>query len=145
MFGFRTAFGGGKSTGFALVYDNKEALKFEPRYRLIRVSTAASWTGLSSGKQLNEGLTLAFPVWSRAEEGPHCTQAPQGAQEPSQEVPRNSGREEVGGRKEKVIAFTLIWSAVERGRGRSTRGGNICSTWVASVGCNVHDFCYHFT
>jgi small subunit ribosomal protein S24e len=37
VFGFRTQFGGGKSTGFALVYDNKEALSFEPKYRLVRV------------------------------------------------------------------------------------------------------------
>jgi len=37
VFGFRTAFGGGKSTGFGLVYESQEALKnFEPRYRLIR-------------------------------------------------------------------------------------------------------------
>ena len=37
MFGFRTKFGGGKSTGFGLIYDNEEAcLKFEPKYRLIR-------------------------------------------------------------------------------------------------------------
>jgi hypothetical protein len=36
--GFRTAFGGGKSTGFALVYDSQEAAhKFEPKYRLLRV------------------------------------------------------------------------------------------------------------
>jgi small subunit ribosomal protein S24e len=40
VFGFRTAFGGGKSTGFALVYESKEALKFEPRYRLVRVRCA---------------------------------------------------------------------------------------------------------
>ena len=37
VFGFRTQFGGGKSTGFALVYDTKESLKFEPRHRLVRV------------------------------------------------------------------------------------------------------------
>ncbi|KAJ3272811.1 ribosomal 40S subunit protein S24B [Terramyces sp. JEL0728] len=37
VFGFRTAFGGGKSTGFALVYDTLDAAKkFEPKYRLIR-------------------------------------------------------------------------------------------------------------
>ena len=37
LFGFKTAFGGGKSTGFGLVYDDKEsALKFEPKYRLVR-------------------------------------------------------------------------------------------------------------
>ncbi|KAF8565532.1 hypothetical protein P879_10255 [Paragonimus westermani] len=36
-FGFRTKFGGGKSTGFALVYDSLDhAKKFEPRYRLAR-------------------------------------------------------------------------------------------------------------
>lgn len=37
-FGFRTAFGGGKSTGFALIYDNLDvAKKYEPKYRLVRV------------------------------------------------------------------------------------------------------------
>jgi small subunit ribosomal protein S24e len=44
VFGFRTQFGGGKSTGFALIYDSKDALKFEPRYRLIRVSLAVHST-----------------------------------------------------------------------------------------------------
>merc|ERR1711946_92009 len=34
-FGFRTHFGGGKTTGFALVYDNMDLLKkFEPKHRL---------------------------------------------------------------------------------------------------------------
>ncbi len=38
-FGFRTAFGGGKSTGFALIYDSMDFLKKnEPKYRLARVS-----------------------------------------------------------------------------------------------------------
>jgi len=37
LFGFRTQFGGGKSTGFGLIYDNiAAAKKFEPKYRLIR-------------------------------------------------------------------------------------------------------------
>lgn len=36
-FGFRTKFGGGKSTGFCVIYDNEDACrKFEPKYRLIR-------------------------------------------------------------------------------------------------------------
>ncbi|XP_063883672.1 small ribosomal subunit protein eS24-like [Scylla paramamosain] len=36
-FGFRTQFGGGKSTGFALVYDTLDyAKKIEPKYRLVR-------------------------------------------------------------------------------------------------------------
>ncbi len=34
-------FGGGKSTGFGLIYDNLDsAKKFEPKYRLIRVRSA---------------------------------------------------------------------------------------------------------
>jgi len=37
LFGFRTKFGGGKSTAFCLIYDNEEAIrKFEPKHRLIR-------------------------------------------------------------------------------------------------------------
>merc|ERR1712227_915845 len=36
-FGFKTNFGGGKSTGFALIYDTLDfAKKFEPKYRLVR-------------------------------------------------------------------------------------------------------------
>merc|ERR1711976_654127 len=36
-FGFRTHFGGGKTTGFGLVYDSLDyAKKFEPKYRLAR-------------------------------------------------------------------------------------------------------------
>jgi len=42
-FGFKTLFGGGRSTGFALIYDSEEAQKkFEPRYRLVRVSAPFS-------------------------------------------------------------------------------------------------------
>lgn len=38
-FGFKTQFGGGKTTGFALIYDTLDyAKKFEPKYRLARVS-----------------------------------------------------------------------------------------------------------
>jgi small subunit ribosomal protein S24e len=37
LFGFDTKFGGGKTTGFCLIYDNLESLKkFEPKFRLIR-------------------------------------------------------------------------------------------------------------
>ena len=36
-FGFRTKFGGGKSTGFCFIYDNEDAMmKFEPKHRMIR-------------------------------------------------------------------------------------------------------------
>jgi small subunit ribosomal protein S24e len=40
-FGFRTQFGGGRSTGFALIYDDEASQKkFEPKHRLVRVSLA---------------------------------------------------------------------------------------------------------
>ncbi|KAL5379153.1 ribosomal protein S24A [Paraphaeosphaeria sporulosa] len=42
VFGFKTHFGGGKSTGFALIYDSNEAMKkFEPHYRLVRYGMAS--------------------------------------------------------------------------------------------------------
>jgi len=38
LFGFKTQFGGGKSTGFCLIYDGPESLvKYEPLHRLRRV------------------------------------------------------------------------------------------------------------
>jgi small subunit ribosomal protein S24e len=37
-FGFKTTFGGGRSTGFALIYDDEVSQKkFEPRHRLVSV------------------------------------------------------------------------------------------------------------
>jgi small subunit ribosomal protein S24e len=53
LFGFKTQFGGGKSTGFCLVYDNQLALKkFEPKYRLIRAGFLTAVT--KSRKQRKE-------------------------------------------------------------------------------------------
>ena len=41
VFGFRTQFGGSKSTGFGLVYNSvADAKKFEPTYRLVRYGLA---------------------------------------------------------------------------------------------------------
>jgi len=43
VFKFRTHFGGGKSSGFGLIYDTVEsAKKFEPKYRLIRVNALSN-------------------------------------------------------------------------------------------------------
>ena len=39
VYGFHHQFGGGKSSGFALIYDTADdAKKFEPKHRLARVS-----------------------------------------------------------------------------------------------------------
>ncbi|EDR14992.1 40S ribosomal protein S24, partial [Laccaria bicolor S238N-H82] len=41
-FGLRTHFGGGRSTGFALIYDDEASQKkFEPKYRLVRSGLAS--------------------------------------------------------------------------------------------------------
>ena len=41
LFGFRTKFGGGKSTGFCLIYDNEDSMrKFEPKHRIVRKGMA---------------------------------------------------------------------------------------------------------
>lgn len=42
VFGFKTQFGGGKTTGFAMIYDSLDyAKKNEPKYRLTRVSRSS--------------------------------------------------------------------------------------------------------
>lgn len=53
-------FGGGKSTGFGLIYDTLDAAKkFEPKYRLIRVR--GRWK------------CLAWPIgWGMARMGSPC-------------------------------------------------------------------------
>ena len=53
LFGFKTQFGGGKSTGFGLVYDSIDAAKkFEPKHRLRRNGLESEKTG--SRKQRKE-------------------------------------------------------------------------------------------
>jgi len=58
-FGFKTAFGGGRSSGFALIYDSLDvAKKFEPKYRLGRVSSIQSVDEINEVAQL---LDLVLP------------------------------------------------------------------------------------
>jgi small subunit ribosomal protein S24e len=61
-FGFKTAFGGGKSTGFGLIYDNQQVAKrFEPRYRLVREKLAEK--GTIGRKQRKERKNKAKKQW----------------------------------------------------------------------------------
>jgi len=61
-FGFRTVFGGGRSTGFALIYENIEAAKkYEPKYRLARAGLGAARSG--SRKQIKEKKNRQKKVW----------------------------------------------------------------------------------
>lgn len=50
LYGFRTQFGGGKSTGFGLIYDSTEAAKkLVPKYLHVRVRGAAGETEQGGG------------------------------------------------------------------------------------------------
>ncbi|KAH0468583.1 40S ribosomal protein S24-1 [Dendrobium catenatum] len=61
VFKFRTHFGGGKSTGFGLIYDSVEsAKKFEPKYRLIRNGLATKVE--KSRKQMKERKNRAKKI-----------------------------------------------------------------------------------
>lgn len=75
VFGMRTQFGGGKSSGFGLIYDNVEvAKKFEPKYRLVRVSR-----GLAGAKRrVPDGGWWAPAGAERHVPGGRCYFAPWG-------------------------------------------------------------------
>ncbi|XP_050365096.1 40S ribosomal protein S24-1-like [Argentina anserina] len=61
VFKFRTHFGGGKSTGFGLIFDSVEnAKKFEPKYRLIRNGLETKVA--KSRKQLKERKNRAKKI-----------------------------------------------------------------------------------
>merc|ERR1719395_246612 len=46
LFGLKTHFGGGRSSGFGLIYENKDKMKkFEPSYRLKRAGVASDKKG----------------------------------------------------------------------------------------------------
>ena len=62
VFGFRTVFGGGRSSGFALIYDSEEeAKKYEPKFRLARNGLAKKREG--SRKQIKEKKNRQKKVW----------------------------------------------------------------------------------
>lgn len=53
IFGYKMAFGGGKTSAFCLIYDNLTALKrCEPKYRMVRQGLAEATEG--SAKQKKE-------------------------------------------------------------------------------------------
>lgn len=62
-FGFRTHFGGGRSTGFALIYDDEASQrKFEPGYRLVRVRPYL-WFSFQI-RSFSTRWTCVYPGWS---------------------------------------------------------------------------------
>jgi small subunit ribosomal protein S24e len=65
-FGLRTQFGGGRSTGFGLIYDDEATQrKFEPKYRLIRVRAFFLAFSESAQLWLQSGLVAKVEKTSR--------------------------------------------------------------------------------
>lgn len=104
VFGFRTQFGGGKSTGFALVYDSHEALKkFEPHYRLVRIGAASKIEKASRQQR----MSLAS-LWVNSGILTHHRQT---TQEPLQEVPwyrQDQGSQEEQGLNHSFIGVMMV-------------------------------------
>jgi hypothetical protein len=63
----RPQFGGGKSTGFGLIYDDVKAAKqFEPKYRLIRVRSRRLRAGAQRAA-LTTGWACCSCMWQRVD------------------------------------------------------------------------------
>lgn len=64
LYGFKVAFGGGRSTGFGMIYDNLVAAKkFEPKYRLTRVRSPAATPAVGSiSRKTGRTLRVVEPV-----------------------------------------------------------------------------------
>lgn len=64
LFGFRNKFGGDRSSGFCLIYENLEVLKkFEPKYRLARLGLGGNKPMDSSRKKIKELKNRQKKVW----------------------------------------------------------------------------------
>ncbi len=68
LFHFKVAFGGGRSTGFGLIYDNLDALKkYEPRWRQIRYGFAdARSRSRKAYKELKKKIRTTWGTGRRA-------------------------------------------------------------------------------
>jgi ribosomal protein S24E len=79
VFGLQTQFGGGKTTGFALIYDSPEALKkFEPHYRLVRVGMASKIEKASRQQRTSITSTgYSRSIWNRRDANIRYRQAAQ--------------------------------------------------------------------
>lgn len=108
-FGFRTQYGGGKSTGFALVYDSHEVLKkFEPHYRLVRYGIATKIEKPSRQQRTYESISLSMHCHEE-EHGLLTTVSfdRQATQEPSQDCTRNCEDKDRGQGQKEVEKWTF--------------------------------------
>lgn len=89
LYGFKTQFGGGRSTGFALIYDNiKVAQKYEPKYRLVRVSFQFFFSQKCSSSSIFQYEITSISART-LDCYTSCKKAKKGKKEQSQEGQRN--------------------------------------------------------
>ena len=94
VFGVRTQYGGGKSTGFALIYDSKDALKkFEPHYRLVRIGESQKIEKAS--RQQRTGLRVREASADRLKASNARTGPRRRGVQPRQRAPRTRNRRRV--------------------------------------------------
>lgn len=111
VFGLRTQFGGGKTTGFALVYDSPEAMKkFEPTYRLIRVGQATKVERASRQQRAYPFFDidirrLLLYEYSYIYHGLTCLLYRQAAQEPTKDAPRHGEDQGCQGEEGEINGF----------------------------------------
>jgi small subunit ribosomal protein S24e len=76
VFGLKTKFGGASSQGFGLIYDDEDSqMKFEPKYRLVRVCP----------RSLYFGFKLTVVARNGREDRQGFQEAQEGEEEPIQE------------------------------------------------------------
>lgn len=123
VFGLRTQFGGGKTTGFALIYDSPEALqKFEPLYRLVRIGKATRPERASRQQRACRDYVERGQRWLTE----RCRQAAQEQAKDSAGHGKGQGRQaqegQIDGSPSRWIGSDLDWSGLGRGGG----GGSFC-------------------
>ena len=106
VFGLRTQFGGGKTTGFALVYDSPEAMKkFEPKYRLIRVGLATKTERPSRQQRTFIAMQMGFIVLGETSVLTHYYR--QAEEEPTEDAARYRKGQGCQGQEGQIIASPL--------------------------------------
>lgn len=123
-FGFRTQYGGGKSTGFALIYDSHEVLKkFEPHYRLVRYGISSKIEKASRQQRTFGGTSLSMHYTIGDDLLITVLLNRQATQEPSKDCTRD-GEDEERNQGEKEVESTAL------------RG----CWWIAALSCYHHAF-----
>ena len=109
-FGFRTQYGGGKSTGFALIYDSAEAMKkFEPQFRLVRYGQATK-RERASRQQREYILMRGGDVVGWLDDADFVCAIRQAEKEPLEGAPGYGEDEGCGQGQEEIKDVRIQWS-----------------------------------